>query len=63
MVQIIIISVSLMFQDYFTVGYIGMDLLSLLNSADPTMYQTEDDKATIRNMINEYTNDRRTIIL
>jgi hypothetical protein len=54
-----------MYQDYFTVSesmaYMSIGLCT--DDRDPTKYQTEEDRAIIRKLIEDYITDKRTIIL
>jgi hypothetical protein len=40
-----------------------MVMCDLTNESDPTKYQTEEDRTIIRNLIQSYVTDKRTIIL
>jgi hypothetical protein len=62
--QSIIILALLTFPAYSTVsGLNSRRLFSKLNWEDPTKYQTEEDRAIIRKLIENYITDKRTIIL
>jgi hypothetical protein len=54
-----------MFQGCFTVSesvvYVVLGLST--DDKDPTKYQTEEDRAIIRKLIEDYITDKRTIIL
>lgn len=54
-----------MFLDYFTVigEAVHPIMTSILMVEDPTKYQTEEDRAIIRKLIEDYITDQRTIIL
>lgn len=53
-----------MFQAFFTVsGTYFMTEQPNNQSLDPTKYQTKEDAVIIRNLINSYITDRRTIIM
>ena len=54
-----------MFLDYFTVigDAVHSMVTSILMVEDPTKYQTEEDRAIIRKLIEDYITDKRTIIL
>jgi hypothetical protein len=38
-------------------------MCAIANESDPTKYQTEEDRTIIRNLIQNYVTDKRTIIL
>lgn len=58
--------VSWMFRAYFTVRQRRLPEFwetSLITFEDPTKFQTEEDRAIIRQLIEGYMTDKRTIIL